>query len=195
MANIFFCFAQKAELKYKINEDGLYIECIEDTATNRYTIDNHIYKADNKYLITYKYIKNDTVKYFKYVDTGLWDFVPVDSIESRKVVSFLYLTVLPDNKGFLELDSNYNQTVIQYSYFSNHNPNQWIYLAKTGLIENPKNLWLHPPRQGLFQILEFNPFPYIQFPCEKKQKWTWKLEVADHWLDKRWLKCDQKTKL
>ena len=116
-----FCFGQNAVTKYKLEDDGLSIEIPEDTLANRYTIDNEIYKGNNKYLITYKYIKNDSLKLFRYVNTGKWDFISEDSINSKKVISFLELNISPDDKSFMEYDSGYDQTIISYSYFSNYN--------------------------------------------------------------------------
>lgn len=57
----------------------------------------------------------------------------------------------------------------------------------TGAIENEVNTWIHPPRSSFFQILELNPFPYIKAPYKVGTKWNWKLEIGDHWSDKRWL--------
>jgi len=59
-------------------------------------------------------------------------------------------------------------------------------LEKTGLIENSKNIWMHPPRMALFKILELNPFPYVKFPCEIGEEWIWKLTIGDMWGDERW---------
>jgi len=56
----------------------------------------------------------------------------------------------------------------------------------TGLIENEKNIWLHPPREFLFRILELNPFPYIKYPFQIGHTWNWDLEIGGQWGDKRW---------
>jgi hypothetical protein len=60
------------------------------------------------------------------------------------------------------------------------------FFEKTGLVENEKNIWLHPPRSFLFEILQLNPFPYIQKPYEKGNKWTWSLKIGDQWSNERW---------
>ena len=50
------------------------------------------------------------------------------------------------------------------------------------------NIWLHPPREGLFKILEINPFPYIKYPLEIGNSWEWDfLEPGSNWGDERWL--------
>jgi len=56
----------------------------------------------------------------------------------------------------------------------------------TGLIENSKNIWLHPPRLKLFSILELNPFPNVKFPLEIGKSWSWNLKIGGQWGDKRW---------
>ena len=60
-------------------------------------------------------------------------------------------------------------------------------MEMTGAIENEMNVWIHPPRSNFFKILELNPFPYIKSPYQIGTKWNWKLEIGDHWADKRWL--------
>ena len=56
----------------------------------------------------------------------------------------------------------------------------------SGIVENERNLWMHPNRSCLFRVLELNPFPYIQYPVEKGRKWKWSLSIGSHWGDERW---------
>ena len=56
----------------------------------------------------------------------------------------------------------------------------------SGIVENERNLWMHPNRECLFQILELNPFPYIQYPIKKGKTWKWRLSIGSHWGDERW---------
>ena len=56
----------------------------------------------------------------------------------------------------------------------------------SGAIENEANVWIHPPRDKYFKILELNPFPYAKAPYEIGTKWTWNLGIVDHWADERW---------
>lgn len=48
------------------------------------------------------------------------------------------------------------------------------------------NVWMHPPREFLFKILQLNPFPFIQGPYKLGTTWEGKLVVGDHWSDSRW---------
>lgn len=61
---------------------------------------------------------------------------------------------------------------------------------KTGLVENEKNVWVHPPRTNFFSMLEFNPFPFIMSPYEIGNKWTWSLNIGSQWADKKWKTWD-----
>ena len=56
----------------------------------------------------------------------------------------------------------------------------------SGIVENERNLWMHPNRDCLFQILELNPFPYIQYPIKKGKTWKWQLSIGSQWGDERW---------
>ncbi len=37
-------------------------------------------------------------------------------------------------------------------------------ILTTGVIENKERIWIHPPRNDAFSILEYSPFPQIHFP-------------------------------
>jgi hypothetical protein len=45
----------------------------------------------------------------------------------------------------------------------------------TGVYEDKEWIFLHPPRSGLFEILEFCPFPIIKFPLSISKTWDYKL--------------------
>ncbi|MBP5649649.1 MAG: hypothetical protein J6X01_01055, partial [Bacteroidales bacterium] len=55
-----------------------------------------------------------------------------------------------------------------------------------GIVENERNLWMHPNRDCLLQVLELNPFPYIQYPIKKGKTWKWRLTIGSQWGDERW---------
>lgn len=59
-------------------------------------------------------------------------------------------------------------------------------LAHTGLVENKYNLWVHPPRFSLFEILELNPFPYIKLPARLGNEWTDSLKIGAQWSNPLW---------
>ena len=112
-----------------------------------------------------------------------WEFVSFDRQDNETVK---HLILKPSSgKPFGKEIPDYNQTAIGYEYIMNNG--QFLTMEMTGAIENEMNVWIHPPRSNFFKILELNPFPYIKSPYQIGTKWNWKLEIGDHWADKRWL--------
>lgn len=196
-------FAQN-EIKYNI-EDGLYTEIpIDSIAENRFTIDNEIYQGGNIYYLTYAYINPNSERIYFAVDKENkkmmiygsdtiykddWKFVAEECID-KNTITYLKLKILPDFGLFKDVAQWYTQSVIEYEYYNNDN--KLIHSESTGLIENQKNIWMHPPRIDLFRILEINPFPYVKLPCNVGDKWDWSLSVGDAWGDDRWKKWEGK---
>ncbi|NML66634.1 hypothetical protein HHL22_15615 [Hymenobacter sp. RP-2-7] len=75
----------------------------------------------------------------------------------------------------------FRQWKTSYSYGANAEP-----VAFPGVIENDSTLWLHPPRDGRYRILELSPFPYIKLPARQGQRWPWHLAVGSQWADPKW---------
>jgi hypothetical protein len=50
--------------------------------------------------------------------------------------------------------------------------------GNTGVYENKERIFLHPPRMGIFRILEFCPFPIVYFPLSVSKTWNYKLVGA-----------------
>ncbi len=72
-----------------------------------------------------------------------------------------------------------SQRQLFYAYHNSYNKDSlaaaWPYTANvesTGIIENEKKVWLHPPRSGAFALFEYFPFPEIKFPlkCDRKYR-------------------------
>jgi len=185
--------AQQAEYE---NYNGIFYEIRTDTVNiNRYTEDNEIYQTDNVYCFNYQYVTNGGEKlYFQpiyetYITTEdekevekrfrspLWEFIPEENLPDEIVIAF-QMKVLPNV-------CNGVQSCIEFRYIT-HNGEFAFQGGKTGLIENEKNIWLHPPRERLFEILQLNPFPFIQKPYEKGNQWYWSLKIGEKWGDHRW---------
>ncbi|MEJ5315616.1 MAG: hypothetical protein WHS63_01270 [Tenuifilum sp.] len=156
--------------------DGyLYGNIVEKPELER----NNIYKREGVFTFSYRYFdKNGKEFFFSINKDQTWDFVDINRVKDNVVKDFK-LEVLNSNMNFT--DPIYYQTCISY-IFDKNNP----YNPKTGLIENERNIWFHPPREYLFQILELNPYPYIKYPLEIGHSWNWKLKIGDSWGDKRW---------
>jgi hypothetical protein len=142
-------------------------------------LEDVIYKRESVYIFNYKYTDKNGKEFFFYINKdGSWDFIDVNQT-NKNVVTNIKLKIL--KKDLHYTDPIHCQTAITYTLDKNN-----LYSEMTGLIENSKNIWLHPPRLKLFSILELNPFPYVKFPLEIGKSWSWSLEIGGQWGDKRW---------
>lgn len=166
-----------------IYENGIYSEKPnnKDTSNLRYTIDNKIYTHNRT--INYDYyfqLENDTTKYkFRTNEESKYSLCSKYDCDAE-IIDKIKLEV-NDRLFLFDFDSTYNQTVISYYYLSNYN--NILSKESTGIIENNKNLWIHPPRNFDFKILEINPFPFISF---EEDDWSWSLEIGDLWSSQKW---------
>jgi hypothetical protein len=106
------------------------------------------------------------------------------AVDVDTAVSFMVLRI-PTKREMRESELPKYQTPIEYSYLDQHGKPLTM-RAYTGVVENPQNIWIHPPREALFRILELNPFPYVKFPYKAGKTWKWKLGIGDYWEDERW---------
>jgi len=63
----------------------------------------------------------------------------------------------------------------------------------TGILENDSLLFMHPPRHSQYAILEYCPFPQIQFPLYVGESWNFNLKVGEIWLKAIKRKAEGKT--
>lgn len=199
------CFSQNNTVKKKdyetIFDEGIYVEKFDSTniSENRFTANNQIYLEGNKLTYDYYYENRDGKRYkfqelkgagdLDFNEKGkAWVFVPIDCL-SENTIDKLILTVKYGLKPMINNDPDYNQTVISYEY--PQISGKETFSSSTGLIENEKNIWVHPPRDKFFRILEINPFPYIQAPYEIGNKWNWSLKIGSFWGDSRWKTWDE----
>lgn len=165
--------------KYKLvsQQEGILIEEYDSTITDisRFNWDNQVFVVGTEFTYDYKYIKSDTFYKFKFTDAD-WEFVPTELADSSTVTK-VKLTVLPMIESF---PFNPGETLLSYHL----EPKTTFSI--TSVIENRVNIWLHPPREALFSILELNPFPYVKFPIEIGKRWDWELSIGDHYGDNRW---------
>ncbi len=181
-------------------DSGLYYESpiYSDTSQSRYSLDNISYKKNRILIYDYYYLDKSGAKK-KFLMKGdimkpdltsknpmnLTDYEnPSDSaIDKIKIIVTDWLN------SFAEQDPKWTQTVFSYDYlYKNGNPKDyfsWLDGA-SGVIDNKKNLWMHPPRDYGFKILELNPFPFYYLD-ENIKRWTWTLDVGGFWLDPRWI--------
>ncbi len=185
----FSCRSQQTPEKFEADDLGILVEKFDslNKDENRYNLNNKIYTVGKTFTFSYYYVDKEGTKLLMTKDkrnNDDWTFEKMDKKDSNSI-SRIILTVNPGLSPFIEHLPDYNQTVITYS-FQLFNDRFWNN-EMTGVIENQKNLWMHPPRTAFFKILEINPFPYIKEPIEVGNRWSWKLAFGDHWADKRWL--------
>lgn len=171
-------------------EDGLVYESPDSankTNPEYFNRDNIIYTPGREFLFSYFIIKdNDTL--FCRVDkkgdfkTKNWSLVKPNNVDSL-TIKFTGFKVQHGYGGMDNLFPDYSQTIIQQLYYSADTT--LLFDGSTGLIENPRNIWIHPFRGKYFSVTELSPFPYIKLPA-KSNNWTWKLkDIDDRWSDPR----------
>jgi len=188
------CFSQTNSEKY-ITDDGIMVEKPDSKRPydEIYNNNNTIYTHGKRF--TYSYFYED-VKGEKFLikkgkeilqpegySIAGWEFVNTDK-QDKETINHLILKPKLGNP-FERVVPDYNQTAIGYEYVMANG--EFLSTEETGAIENEMNVWIHPPRNDFFKILEINPFPYIKAPYQIGTKWNWSLEIGDHWSDKRWL--------
>ena len=184
--------AQKKLPAYQLvlDDDSIYVEKFapSEKDENRFTANNSIYVVNRQWTYDY-YYETKTGQKFWFESAAnsagmdsLWRWVSIDSLNSAAIRQ-VRLTVQAGLGPFATMPG-YDQTIMQYDYLSEAGPSSLN--EQTGVIENEKNIWMHPPRNQFFRVLELNPFPYIQTPFQVGHRWRWRLTIGDRWQDGRW---------
>ena len=187
------CKSQNLDENFMIDNDGITVEKPNKSKSydDNYNIDNKIFKLDKNLTYSYYYIGKDNKKYLIKKGKEIkkenytifdWDFIEYYKQDDETISTIVFQAT--KGNPFPDI-ADYNQTSIIYRYVMNNG--SFYTMEVSGAIDNEKNLWVHPPRSAFFQILELNPFPYIKQPYKIGNKWNWKLNIGDHWSDKRWL--------
>jgi hypothetical protein len=176
-----FCSAQNEfNIVSFIEEDGIEIEVIDTAISdeNKFNADNKILVPGRLFIYSFQHIDTlGNVWYFKENDDN-WKFIKKNNTDSNTVKT-VHIGVLAGNP-MSKYVPDYNQTSLKYPL-----PPIKSY-SMSGGIENEKNIWIHPPRDLYFSILETNPFPFVKFPCKVGEKWNWSLKIGSSWGDSRW---------
>lgn len=146
---------------------------------SRYNLDNVIYTEKIRLKYTYSIVKDNKEKY---VNSFKKDWVFVEQDDTSALELYFEAEILPGNP-MEKFVPNYQQTNVRYVYPDG-------YSTMTGLIENTKNLWMHPPRAGIFSLLQLSGFPFVQYPLDLNSKYTWSLTSGSHYADKRFVWWD-----
>ncbi|MBI3136820.1 MAG: hypothetical protein HYZ14_19250 [Bacteroidetes bacterium] len=165
-----------------VSEDGIFVEQFDSTNQdeNKYNENNTIYKPGTKFRYSFEYLTPENEKYYFKVHNHEWEFVKA---EQADVSTIKDITIKVEHGNPISKEiPDYNQTILCYKL----GIDTTYSISWSGVIENEKNVWMHPPRDFLFMILELNPFPFIQAPYEIGNTWTWSLQIGSQWGDKRW---------
>ena len=161
---------------------GILVEKFDslNTDDNKYNYNNEVFKVGTKFTYNFEHhTPQDELRFFKvHKDRKSWDFVD-ESNSDASVVKNVIIGTLSGNP-MAKYVPDYNQTAVSYR-FKEGDP-----FSMSGVIENEGNLWIHPPRDHYFKILELNPFPYIKAPYEIGNQWKWNLAIGSQWGDERW---------
>lgn len=190
---IFLLFTLNSFSQQLTLEDGIYIEVPDynDTTLHKYTIDNISYVLNSEFIYDYYYIDSTNRKY-KFIQNVNYNLdnplnlIEVDSLKSN-YIDKIKIIVSDDSYIFKSFDSSYNQTVVAYHYLDNDSSKQETY---TGVIDNKMNVWIHPPRQYTFCILQLCPYPFYYLD-ESINDWEWNLYTNGIYLDPRWIKSTE----
>jgi len=162
-----------SNLSFGQQYDGLHIE------KRKIDKNNSIYTLGKEFVFKIKITDNNSALFL--TENNPNSFELTEHVDSLKISEIHLMVVKP--KMFQR--TNKKQTEVFYSY--EPNPTS---VSSTGIVENGKNLWIHPPRDGFFKSLETCPFPYIKLNEPIGFQWSDSMSIGDHWSNKRWGEWD-----
>jgi hypothetical protein len=137
---------------------------------------NIIYSLGKEFVFAFDIIQDTNFLYLN--KNEIDEFILAKNSLDTNNISEIYLNVI--KARFLKR-TNKNQTEIIYRFAPKPK-----FTASTGVVENDKNVWLHPPRNGFFKSLETCPFPYIKKGLENEKKWQDSMSIGNHWSNVVW---------
>lgn len=154
------------------NSHGIYIEQYDSLFSdpNVYNNDNVILKPNLKLRYQYSITKGGKQLF---VNSFEDDWALVGENDTAALESYFEADIF-DGNPMGRFVPEYTQTTIQYRYPDG-------YSTMTGVIENSKNLWMHPPRSGVLSLLELSSFPLVMYPIELNQIYDWNLLIGSHY--------------
>ncbi len=136
-------------------------------------------------------VKKD-VQIFKPCADYLYKVVYIDKANKVLLESKVLLTTTGKRWEFEP--NKQDEVVIQYEFskkmenrISKHQKDLYGFLypwqekTTTGIIENEKEVWMHPVRGNQYFITEVAPFPQVKLPLSVGASWTNSLSIHDGW--------------
>lgn len=166
------CNTSKQIQAFDLIAEKIFVEKFDtlNTNENKYNEDNVIFKPGTVFKYEVSVSKNNKPIF---VDSFQKDWTYSYKKDSNSI-SLNFQTEVQSGNPLAKYLPNYNQTSIKYIYSDAYN-------ATTGVIENVKNLWLHPPRASIFSLLELSGFPYVKYPIQLNDEYEWNLLIGDHY--------------
>ena len=139
-----FIFGQSQQvLNYIYDcESGICKELLhKDSTVNKdFTSDNEIYRYNLEFVFQYKYIQQG--KEYLIGNQG-HILEPIDSIDDHTIVEISFHCSQKEEEMWKIAMPNYPQSIIRYDYY-NRLGESFSPFSTSGLIENEKNIWIHP---------------------------------------------------
>ena len=106
--------------------------------------------------------------------------VPLEeTLNSEYPIDSIRLKVLRNTSNATQAEQ---QTMIVYEFFNNFGTIIPV-TERTGLTEDSSTVFLFPPRNSGFALLELTPFPQVEYPLEEGNTWIDNLTVSTDWSD------------
>lgn len=161
--------------------------------------ENSIFLEGRVFSYNYNIYVGDTVKKVELLlkkepwsqDKVMTGWKLTQDLNSKNLINEIRYNVVPDSTIRLNGRTNRNQTEVQIEYY-------YIDLVGgeyTGIVENNRNVWIHPPRGNFFKVLNTCPYPYVQLPLYIGRKWSDKMRISNHWADPNWAIWEKKLKM
>lgn len=102
------------------------------------------------------------------------------------------IRVVVTGKAWEQQPERQDDIVVQYAYDStqidiyeqyslNREIAHWINMTNTGVVENSREIWMHPFRHNQYLFTEVAPFPRASLPLEIGKTWYNSLNIQEGW--------------
>jgi len=170
-------FPYSLEYPSKYNDSGAYNPSHED---NTIFVPHKIFTYSLQYFDKENTSKQLCIIYENSLKSNwTWELSEQTTKENQHPITAVNIKVKENDCG-ATLFSNDNQTVIIYEY-SNEKGVLIPELEVSGIKENKKFIYIHPPRKNGLVITEFTPFPYVELPLEIGKTWE-----SSGYIDNTW---------
>lgn len=138
-------------------------EILKDTLVEKVEKTRNIFKPCRQYIYTaiYRDKNNNVISDSKIwmMSTGRrWEYQPEK--QDEVVVQFAF-----SKENIPEIKKHYvNKKILESITFSDQ--------TTTGIIENVKEVWMHPFRSNQYNFTEVAAFPHVKYPLEIGKTWT-----------------------